>query len=128
MIKIIDKIRFKLFDEIFLAWLFVIPFVCLTSEIDIVLFYLYLFIIPPTFFISLFFIGDTRTLSINELKFIENDAYLSKEFKKFLNKKGTRIKIGFFFSLKKYKSEIMKTEENEKINRIKKIGDKNESK
>lgn len=122
IIKNIDNIKYILFDKTFILLLLTISLTILVSSAFPELLYVYLFISVIFSFASLFFMGATRELSINDLNFIGNDVYLSKEFKKFLNKDGTRVKIGFFFSLKKYKNNIIKNEDDIIINKIKNIG------
>ena len=140
--EMLIRIRFKLFYEIsnlFLVLLLIfslfIFFVVSTHDRDASnSFYVFVTITYIIIFSALWdSIGDPFKLNDAELNFIEKNDFLSKEFNKALNKKGTKLSLRFLFALNKEinvfllniekskKNNEVKTKE-KMIERIKRIG------
>lgn len=108
--EMLIRIRFKLFykmPNLFLVLLLIfslfIFFVVSTHDRDISnSFYVFVTIIYIIIFTGLWdSIGDPFDLNDAELYFIEKNEFLSKEFNKALNKKGTKLSLRFLFALNK---------------------------
>lgn len=128
--EMLIRIRFKLFYEmpkLFLVLLLIfslfIFFVVSTHDRDTSnSFYVFVTITYIIIFSALWdSIGDPFKLNDAELNFIEKNDFLSKEFNKALNKKGTKLSLRFLFALnKEIKVSLLNIERLEKNNEVKK--------
>lgn len=128
--KMLIRIRFKLFYEmpkLFLVLLLIfslfIFFVVSTHDRGASnSFYVFVTITYIIIFSALWdSIGDPFKLNDAELNFIEKNDFLSKEFNKALNKKGTKLSLRFLFALnKEIKVSFLNIERLEKNNEVKK--------
>ena len=134
----LTRIRFKLFYK--MPFLFLVLLLILSSFIfcEVLtydrtisgLFYIYVTIIYVIIFTGLWAsVGDPFDLDDAELYFIEKNEFLSKEFNKALNKKGTKLSVRFLFALnKEIKGLLLDIEKAKKNNemkiteRIKRVG------
>ena len=128
--EMLIRIRFKLFykmPNLFLVLLLIfslfIFFVVSTHDRDISnSFYVFVTIIYIIIFTGLWdSIGDPFDLNDAELYFIEKNEFLSKEFNKALNKKGTKLSLRFLFALnKEINGFLLNIEKSSKNNEVRK--------